>query len=111
MAIKKDLLAIKPKVDEPEEKNTGKEIDELKQRIEALEKQIDVLAGFEKTLFKAIDDEIDLLVEASGITTNQNQKSIFKNVASSLGRVRDRWMDGDKFIINKEKMLIDRIDE
>lgn len=112
MTIKKDLLNIKPeKKEEPAqiEKQKDDIKNELIARIEILEKQVALLAGFEQTLLKALNEEIDLLTEASTVTQNAQQKSTFNNIKSSYKRVIERWDEGASFVIDRKKMSIERI--
>ena len=112
MTINKDLLVVKPEKQETiavPEKQYDEIIKTLLARIEVLEKQVEVLAGFEMNMIKAFNNEIELLNEASSTTQSESQKSIFRNLRSSLERILGRWSEGYTYIIDRKKMSIERI--
>lgn len=87
----------------------GEKIKELEEKIEKADFAIKFLAEFEKTFLKAIAEEDDLLEEASQVTKNETQRSIFLNIARTLNRVVDRISNDVTFKVNKEEMKIEKI--
>lgn len=112
MTINKGLLVVKTEKQEAitaPEKQDNEMLNMLLARIEVLEKQIEVLAGFEMNMIKAFNNEIELLDEASSTTQSESQKSIFRNVRSSLERILGRWSKDYTYVIDRKKMSIERI--
>lgn len=112
MKIKKNLLSNKPqeKTDiEVKLEEQNEYIKHLEQRLQVLEDSIPFLANFEKLLTEAISKEDDLLENASNITKNDTQKSIFRNIARSYNRILERVSNSTDFIINEQQMKIEKI--
>lgn len=116
MAINKALLinlptedtskteqVIEIKVRELEEQNK-----DLQEQMNVLAKQVEMMAGFEKSLISAFGEEIDLMQSIYSITPSQTQKQIAKDMALMLNRIQKRWCEGAKYFIDKDKMSIEK---
>lgn len=79
---------------------------QLKQQIDYLQQQVAFLATFESNLIDSFNQEIELLRGGASITQNEMQKRSFNSIAESLERVRDRWVDGVTFVIDRKKMTV-----
>ena len=106
--ISKSLLTQLPPQAEkqPETKVDSRDtmIEELKQQVQQLEQTVAFLATFESNLLQSFDKEIALLREGATVTQHDIQKRSFRIIADSLERVRDRWVNGSSFHIDRKKM-------
>lgn len=106
--ISKSLLTQLPPQAEkqPETKVDSRDtmIEELKQQVQQLEQTVAFLATFESNLLQSFDKEIALLREGATVTQHDVQKRSFRIIADSLERVRDRWVNGSSFHIDRKKM-------
>lgn len=106
--ISKSLLTqLPPPVEPPKAEKAPqleKALQEMKQQIEQLQKTVTFLASFESKLLDAFNSEIDILKEGASLTQNDLQKRAFRSTADSLERIRDRWVDGFSFHVDRKKM-------
>lgn len=106
--ISKSLLTqLPPQAEKQPETKVGSRdtmIEELKQQVQQLEQTVAFLATFESNLLQSFDKEIALLREGATVTQHDVQKRSFRIIADSLERVRDRWVNGSSFHIDRKKM-------
>lgn len=81
---------------------------QLQEGIDILSKQVELMMGFESSLIKAFEAEIDLLQEIAALTPNTTQKQVAKDTSLILNRIQKRWCERANYFIDREKMSIEK---